>query len=83
MASAKLIHFYRKARKHQLATYSRDNVWQDGVRTHQHTGGGAVYGQHALAAYWSARSVLHFLKTSKAKRDLAALDQWNDDWGHC
>lgn len=65
---ASLIAYYRRARAHQLATYARDNTWEDGVRTHQHTGGGAVYGHHAEAALWTARSDIHFL--ARLKKDL-------------
>lgn len=58
----RLIHEYRKARAHQLETYSRDNVWFNGVRTHEHTGGGAVYGHHAQSAIMAARHAVHFLE---------------------
>ena len=57
---------YREYREHQLATYGRDNEWVDGVRTHQHTGGGAAYGEHALQAYHLARGHIYWMKTHKA-----------------
>lgn len=79
-----LIANYRENRRHQLDTYSRDNVWIDGERTHEHSGGGAVVGFHAVAAYNSARSHIHFMKRLKAdisaseKRSRAAKRGWQN-----
>tara|TARA_R110000803_G_scaffold166755_6_gene230055 strand:+ start:4471 stop:4740 length:270 start_codon:yes stop_codon:yes gene_type:complete len=43
---------YRKNRAWQRKTYDGE------------CGGGAYYGHHALAAYWSARSYMHFLENT-------------------
>lgn len=62
-----LLHTYRRLRAHQLATYSmplkahrRENTVSPGwlkfdERDHNSTGGGAAPGNHALAAFNSAR----------------------------
>lgn len=70
---SKLVHFYRLHRKHQMDTYRLDGlrVWSDKAQAYvsagQHTGGGAAYQSHALAAYWSARRSIHF-RADLAKR---------------
>lgn len=60
-----LIHWYRKVRQHQLDTYGNSGLYIEGRDQRQFTGGGAWYGEHALAAYCSARSTIHFLKTHR------------------
>jgi hypothetical protein len=59
---------YRKVRRHQQDTYGRSNYWINGVDQRQHSGGGAAYGYHAVAAYLSAKAHLHFM--ARLKRDL-------------
>lgn len=55
MIDPKILHYYRKTRKHQIDTYGPDyhRVF---------SGGGAVPGFHAMAAYQSARRHIHFLQ---------------------
>lgn len=53
-------HHYRRARQHQLATYGNSGLHIAGVDQRQFTGGGAAYGEHAYAAYNSARAHVHF-----------------------
>jgi hypothetical protein len=48
-------HHYRRFRAHQMATWSRDS----------NSGGSAWPGSHAIAAYNSARSHLHFMERMK------------------
>ena len=55
-----LQHFYKKSRAWQVETYGNSGLWLDGVDQRQFTGGSAAYGYHALAAYNSARSHIHF-----------------------
>lgn len=82
MVSKALINHYKRNRQHQLETYSRDNVWYKGVRTYEYSGGGAAAGFHALAAYNSAKSHIHFMDTlgksikSSKKRSIAAKRAW-------
>ena len=61
-----LLHKYKAARQHQMNTYRNSGLHIDGVDQRQFVGGSAAYGYHALAAYWSARSSLHFAATLKA-----------------
>lgn len=65
MISAALLHHYRKARAHQIATYGLDGLHINGKSARQFTGGGACYGEHALAAYWSARRHIYFMERMK------------------
>lgn len=51
---------YQKARAWQFQTYGLDQVYVDGKNIKQHTGGGAAYGHHALAAFNSAKRHIHF-----------------------
>lgn len=60
-----LLHHYRQTRAHQLETYGDSGLYQGGRSLRQFTGGGAVYGLHALAAYQSARRHLHFMADMK------------------
>lgn len=60
-----LAHQYRQRRAHQLETYGDSGLYQDGRSLRQFTGGGASYGMHAIAAYWSARAHLHFMADLK------------------
>ena len=77
-----LLHFYKQKRAHQMATYGNSGLFVAGVDQRQFTGGGAAYGFHALAAYNSARSHIHFRKTLKddiaqsKKRSAAAKRGW-------
>ena len=77
-----VLNHYRRNRRHQLATYGNSGLWVNGVDQRQFTGGGAAYGFHAIAAYWSARSSIHFKKTFAAdmkahtKRSAAAKRGW-------
>ena len=77
-----LVHHFKQNRQHQMATYSIDGLYIDGIDQRQFTGGGAAYGFHASAAYQSARSHLHFMKTLAAdlkahkKRSDAAKRGW-------
>ncbi len=50
-----LAHYYRRFRAHQLATWDRDG----------NSGGGASPGEHASAAYCSARAHLNFMERMK------------------
>ncbi|MEK9754694.1 MAG: hypothetical protein VW338_15980 [Rhodospirillaceae bacterium] len=61
-----LLHYYRDARRHQLATYGNSGLWIDGRDARQFTGGGAAYGEHALAAYWAARRRIYFMAQLRA-----------------
>lgn len=76
------LHFYRIARAHQLATYSKDGLHINGVDQRQFTGGGAAYGFHAVAAFISAKRQIHFRATLKAdvaahkRRSKAAKKAW-------
>lgn len=58
-----VLHYYRQARQHQLATYSKSGLYMDGVDQRQFTGGGAAYGFHAYAAFLSAKRAIHFRAT--------------------
>ena len=53
---------YRSNRAHQLDTYRNSRLHIEGVDQRQFTGGGAAYGQHALAAFNAARAFVFFLK---------------------
>lgn len=66
-----VMHHYKRNRAFQLETYSLSGLFIDGKSAREFTGGGAAYGYHALSAYKSATSHLHFMKTLKA--DLAAM----------
>ena len=68
-----VLHHYRRNRAHQTATYGDSGLWVDGKSAREFTGGGAAYGFHAVAAYMSAKSYIHFSKTLKA--DLAAMNR--------
>jgi len=69
-----ILHFYRASRAHQIETYGNSGlqVLRDGkfVDAREFTGGPAAYGFHAVAAYNSARSEIHFRKwlTETVKR---------------
>lgn len=65
MITKKLLHHYRKFRRHQMATYAKSGLHVGGVDQHQHTGGGAAYGEHAIAAFAGARAHVHFLADLK------------------
>ena len=77
-----ILHYYRASRLHQLDTYGPSGFYINGVDQRQHTGGGAAYGCHALAAYQSARSTIHFRanlaerNASFKKRSRAARLGW-------
>ena len=77
-----IAHHYKRNRQHQLATYGNSGLHINGVDQRQFTGGGAAYGQHAYAAYMSAKSFVHFMKTLDAdfkaakKRSTAARRGW-------
>ena len=82
-----LMHSYKKYRRHQIDTYQLDglcvrNANGDLVSKRQFAGGGAAYGFHAIAAFDSARSMMHFRKTlaadlaASAKRSKAAKKGW-------
>jgi hypothetical protein len=77
-----LLHQYRANRAHQMDTYGPDGLYNGDKHIGGHSGGGAVVGFHAAAAYWSAQSHLHFMTTLKAdlatirKRSLAAKRGW-------
>jgi hypothetical protein len=64
--NANLLHHYRRFRQHQA----------------EHDGGGAWPGEHALCAYRSARSHIHFLErlsadvASSKRRSKAAKSGW-------
>lgn len=47
-----VLHYYRRFRAHQMATWHRDS----------NSGGGAWPGEHAAAAYQSARAHMNFMK---------------------
>ncbi len=76
------LHYYRQARQHQAQTYGNSGLHVQGVDQRQFTGGGAVYGFHAYAAYLSAKRAIHFRATLKAdiaahkKRSKAAKKAW-------
>lgn len=58
-----LLHHYRRARDWQRESYGNSGLHlpdgQGGFRdARQFTGGGAAYGFHASAAYWSARRAI-------------------------
>lgn len=57
---------YRKARQHQMATYGDCLLHVNGVNQRQHTGGGAAYGEHAVAAYTTALQMMHFRRRLSA-----------------
>lgn len=57
-----LLHHYRRYRAHQVATYGNSGLHVDGADQRQFTGGGAAYGFHAVAAFDSARSHIHFMR---------------------
>lgn len=61
----KLIAHYKQNRRHQLNTYGNSGLHIAGVDQRQLTGGGAAYGFHALAAYKSATSHMHFMDVHK------------------
>lgn len=79
-----MAHHYKQARQHQ------HNVWANGggsVTTDptgrtEHSYGSAPYGEHALAAWWSAKRAVHFRETfdadmkASAKRTRAAKKAW-------
>jgi len=69
-----ILHHYRQNRAHQMSTYGNSglHILRNGqyVDAREFTGGPAAYGFHAVAAYQSARSHIHFMKTLKA--DIAA-----------
>lgn len=77
-----LLHHFKQERQHQLATFSQDNVWFEGKRVHTSSGGGGAAGFHAIAAFNSARSHIHFMNTLGAtlkaskKRSSAAKRGW-------
>ena len=58
-----ILHFYRLNRAHQLATYGNSGLHINGIDQRQFTGGPAAYGEHAYAAFTSARASIHFRKT--------------------
>jgi hypothetical protein len=58
-----ILYFYRLNRAHQLDTYGNSGLHINGVDQRQFTGGPAAYGQHAYAAYMSARAIIHSRKT--------------------
>ena len=60
-----VLHFYKQARLHQLATYGPNGLHIDGVDQRQFVGGGGAYGQHAIAAYNFARRQISFRKNRK------------------
>jgi len=66
-----ILHHYRRFRRHQIETYGLDGQhrWDDKqgkyVSARQFTGGGAAYGEHAYAAYNSARRHIHFMEDMK------------------
>lgn len=88
MATAELLSLYRRNRKHQLATYGNSglHVWNEArgqfVDAREFVGGGAAYQCHALAAYWSARSSMHFRErfaedlATHTRRSNAAKKAW-------
>ncbi len=66
MVRKRVLHYYKLAREHQAKTYGLDGLHvpdgNGGYRSaRQHTGGGAFYQHHAIAAYNSARSHIHFI----------------------
>ena len=71
----RLVAEYRKNRAWQLETYgdsplraqNADGVF---VSARQFVGGGAAYGEHAYAAYMSARRHIAFIDELKAKNRL-------------
>jgi hypothetical protein len=79
-----ILHYYRQTRAHQMS------MWATGGGTITRYPGGktelsygsAPYGEHAVSAYQSARSHIHFMKTLKAdmaahkKRSRAARRGW-------
>lgn len=79
-----ILHYYRQRRRHQLETYGGVVLLINGVDQRQFTGGGAAYGEHAIAAYNSARRSIHFRETLKAdiatskKRSRAAKRGWEN-----
>ena len=62
-----ILHYYRHARQHQLATYGDSGLYIAGRSARQFTGGGACYGQHAYAAYIAAKRHRHFLQVNTRK----------------
>ena len=88
MVSSEVLNAYRAERKRQLATYALNGlyVWSDRAQAYvsagQHTGGGAAYQGHALAAYWAARRSIHFRETFAAdmKRSRAASAAARKGW---
>ncbi len=78
-----ILHYYQQERQHQMETYGKGvALFINGVDQHQFTGGGAAYGFHAVAAYYSARRAIHSRETLKAdiaahkKRSKAAKRGW-------
>jgi hypothetical protein len=69
----RVAHYYRKFRQHQMETYGDSGLYVDGVNQREFTGGGAWPGYHALAAYQSARSQVHFIDQLGA--DLAVSER--------
>lgn len=61
-------HHYRQNRQHQLNIYGNSGLHIDGVDQRQFTGGSAAYGFHAVAAFNSARSHLHFMEVHRDLR---------------
>ncbi len=66
MVNQSILHHYKRFRSHQLETYGNSNIFIDGVDQREFVGGGAAYGEHAIAAYLSARRHLHFMKNLEA-----------------
>lgn len=78
---------FKKARAHQMATFSESNSWtrlEDGrlVRDPAGSGGGAAPGWHATAAFLSAKRHFHFVARLSAqvaedkRRSKAAKKGW-------
>ena len=65
--SKEIEHHYKRYRKHQNDTYGDSGIYMNGKSLRQFTGGGACYGCHAIAAYLSAKSHIHFINNYRKK----------------
>lgn len=61
-----ILHHYKRIRRHQMATYGNSGLSENGRDCRQFTGGGAAYQCHAIAAYTSARSHVHFMSKRRS-----------------
>ena len=76
-----LRHHFRRIRQHQMETFGGMVVRYPSGKT-ELTGGGAIYGEHALSALMQAKSHIRFVKDlgkrvrADKKRSAAARKGW-------